>query len=138
MFKGAAGQPRRCKLDLSAATNLTSMFENATSARPETGAWDLSSVTRLERMFKGATSANPDVSAWDIGLVPVSPGSPGGAGRLGNSGPQCDVSTPGSTKEYSDFLVYLRDNNAQTVTSGGTSTYNAMARARGRHSLTRG
>jgi surface protein len=55
--------------DFSAVTSMTSMFDGAASANPDTSGWDTSSVKFMSYMFYGATSANPDTSGWDTSSV---------------------------------------------------------------------
>jgi surface protein len=55
--------------NLSSVTNMRNMFENATSANPDTSNWDVSNVTDMRRMFRDASSANPDTSNWDVSSV---------------------------------------------------------------------
>ncbi len=55
--------------DLSAVTNLSSMFRFATVANPNTSLWDVSQVTTMHSMFRSATNANPDTSNWDTANV---------------------------------------------------------------------
>jgi len=48
---------------------MSSMFEDATSANPDTSHWDTSAVRDMSYMFLGATVANPDVSGWDTSAL---------------------------------------------------------------------
>ena len=50
-------------------TDMSSMFEGATSANPDVSNWNVSSVTDMRAMFSGVTNANPDVSDWDVSAV---------------------------------------------------------------------
>jgi surface protein len=55
--------------NLSSVTNMSKMFEDATSANPDTSNWDVSSVADMSLMFAFASSANPDTSNWDVSSV---------------------------------------------------------------------
>jgi hypothetical protein len=55
--------------NLSNVTNMSLMFQDASSANPDTSNWNVSNVTNIADMFKSATSANPDVSNWDVSNV---------------------------------------------------------------------
>lgn len=55
--------------DLSAVSNTSFMFSNATAANPDVRQWKVSNVENMRRMFSRARSANPDVSQWDVSNV---------------------------------------------------------------------
>ena len=55
--------------NVSAVTNMESIFENSPQVIPDIGDWDTSAVTNMRAMFKGAAEANPDVSNWDTSSV---------------------------------------------------------------------
>jgi surface protein len=55
--------------DFSSVTDMAQMFQEATSANPDTSSWDTASVTFMAGMFNGATSANPNISGWDTSAV---------------------------------------------------------------------
>jgi len=55
--------------NLSNVTNMSIMFNRASSANPDTSNWDVSSVTNMFAMFGNTSSANPDVSNWDVSSV---------------------------------------------------------------------
>jgi surface protein len=55
--------------NLSSVTDMSYMFESASSANPNTSNWDVSNVTDMRRMFRFATVANPDTSNWDVSSV---------------------------------------------------------------------
>ena len=55
--------------NLSSVTSMRSMFNNASSANPDTSNWDVSNVTDMSLMFRNATSANPDTSNWVVSSV---------------------------------------------------------------------
>ncbi len=55
--------------DLSNVTNMSSMFNGATSANPNVSLWNTSSVTNMGGMFFNATSANPNVTSWNTSNV---------------------------------------------------------------------
>ncbi|MBB1272036.1 BspA family leucine-rich repeat surface protein [Psychromonas sp. SR45-3] len=55
--------------DLSAITDLSEMFKNATSINADLSGWDTSNVTNMSGMFNGATAFNQDISAWNTSNV---------------------------------------------------------------------
>ena len=55
--------------DLSLVTDMSDMFQRATSFDGDLSSWDVSSVTDMHRMFDGATSFNGDLSSWDVTKV---------------------------------------------------------------------
>ena len=94
----------------SAVTDMSSMFEGATSANPDVSNWDVSKVTDMTNMFNGATAADPDVSGWVVSEVTGT----GMTNMFNSSGL--------STANYDAFLINLADNNAsvENVTLGAT------------------
>ena len=99
----------------SAVTDMTSMFEGATTANPNVSNWDVSKVTNMANMFSGATLANPDVSAWVVSSVTDT-----GMTNLFNSSGL-------STANYDAFLINLADNNAsvENVALGAVGIYHS-------------
>jgi surface protein len=70
MFQDASSaNPDTSNWDVSNVTDMSYMFLNASSANPDTSNWDVSSVTYMNFMFLGASSANPDTSNWDVSSV---------------------------------------------------------------------
>ena len=55
--------------DLSAVTNLSSMFSNATAFNGDIGNWDVSTITTMNSMFQNADAFNQDISGWDVSSV---------------------------------------------------------------------
>ena len=55
--------------DVSSVTDMSNMFQRATSFDGDLSSWDVSSVTDMHRMFDGATSFNGDLSSWDVTKV---------------------------------------------------------------------
>ena len=55
--------------DLSAVTDMRSMFEGAASFNGDLSTWDVANVTTMSSMFAYATSFNGDLSAWDVANV---------------------------------------------------------------------
>ncbi len=58
--------------DLSGVTNMSGMFEGATSltaSGSSIGQWDVSGVTDMRGVFDGAESFNQDISSWDVSSV---------------------------------------------------------------------
>ena len=98
----------------SAVTDMSSMFEGATSANPDVSNWDVSKVTDMTNMFNGATAADPDVSGWVVSSVTGTGTGTGMTNMFNSSGL--------STANYDAFLINLADNNAsvENVTLGAT------------------
>ena len=55
--------------NLSSVTDMSSVFQSATIANPDTSNWNVSGVTNMDSMFRDASSTNPDVSNWDVSNV---------------------------------------------------------------------
>ncbi len=53
--------------DLSLVTDMSYMFERASSLNADLDNWDVSNVERMERMFFNATSFNGNISTWNVG-----------------------------------------------------------------------
>ena len=98
----------------SAVTDMSSMFEGATSANPDVSNWDVSKVTDMTNMFNGATAANPDVSGWVVSSVTGTGAGTGMTNMFNSSGL--------STANYDAFLINLagHDPAVSGVTLGAT------------------
>ena len=59
-MKPTAGTP-----DMSAVTNMASMFEGASSFNGDIGGWNTSSVTNMNNMFGAALDFNQDIGSWN-------------------------------------------------------------------------
>ena len=55
--------------DLSQVTDMSYMFQNATSLDGDMIGWDASNVTNMQYMFQNATSFNGDLTGWDASNV---------------------------------------------------------------------
>ena len=55
--------------DLSGVTDMSGMFQDATSFNQDISVWDVSTITNMSSMFQGATSFNQDISGWDVSNV---------------------------------------------------------------------
>ncbi|MDN5213267.1 BspA family leucine-rich repeat surface protein [Fulvivirgaceae bacterium BMA12] len=57
--------------DLSAVTDMSKMFQNATSFNQDIGRWDVSKVINMHATFHGATAFNQDIDGWDVSNVEI-------------------------------------------------------------------
>jgi surface protein len=55
--------------NVSAATNMSSMFRTTTAFNQPLSNWNVSNVTDVSLMFSGATAFNQDISAWNVSKV---------------------------------------------------------------------
>lgn len=55
--------------DVSACTDFSYMFRDATAFNQPIGEWDMGSATTLNYMFNNATSFNANLDAWDVSNV---------------------------------------------------------------------
>jgi|AntRauTorcE11897_2_1112592.scaffolds.fasta_scaffold00097_43 surface protein len=53
----------------SGITDMSTMFQSATSFSGDIGSWDVGSVTDMESMFNSAISFNSDLNSWDVSNV---------------------------------------------------------------------
>ena len=61
-------------VDTSGITDMSWLFDNASSFNQDISSWDVSNVTNMLAMFFGATSFNQDISSWDVSNVINMPG----------------------------------------------------------------
>jgi surface protein len=74
MFEGAtSANPDTSDWDTSSVTDMLGVFLNATLANPDTSGWDTSQVTNMHSMFSGATTFDQDIGSWDVGSLSVAP-----------------------------------------------------------------
>ncbi len=55
--------------DLSAVTDMSSMFYNASSLNQDIGSWDVSNVTNMQLMFFQASAFNQNLDSWNVSNV---------------------------------------------------------------------
>ena len=55
--------------DLSNVTDLSYMFDYASSFNQDISGWDVSNVTNMDGMFRSASSFNRDINGWDVSNV---------------------------------------------------------------------
>ena len=58
---------------ISDVTDMSAMFESATSFNGDIGSWDVSSVTDMSGMFYNATAFNQALSGWCVSLITTEP-----------------------------------------------------------------
>ena len=70
-FRGASDMEYSATVapDLSGVTNMTGMFEDASSFDGNLSGWNVSSVTSMDDMFAGASSFNGSLSGWNVSSV---------------------------------------------------------------------
>jgi surface protein len=55
--------------DVSNVFNMSNMFNDALSFNQDIGGWNVSSVTDMDYMFRNATSFNQDIGGWNVSSV---------------------------------------------------------------------
>ena len=63
-MNSTAGTP-----NMSAVTNMSFMFRNATSFNGDIGGWNTAQVTNMRNMFDGATAFNQEIGGWNTAQV---------------------------------------------------------------------
>ena len=108
--------------DVSAITNMDSLFLNNTVFNGDISTWDMSNVTTMYNMFDGATSFNQDISAWDLSSV-----KPYTTVTVGNNGtlPCKDYCSNGTNNEAPFESICVDGLNATTLESVGCESESA-------------
>jgi hypothetical protein len=108
--------------DVSAITNMDSLFLNNTVFNGDISTWDMSNVTTMYNMFDGATSFNQDISAWDLSSV-----KPYTTVTVGNNGtlPCKDYCSNGTNNETPLESICVDGLNATTLESVGCESESA-------------
>ena len=94
-FRGAGNLTARSDAgtpDMSSVTNMSLMFNDATSFNQDIGSWDVSQVTDMSSMFNGADAFNRDIESWDVSQVANMVGMFNGAGSFNQDIGSWDVS----------------------------------------------
>ena len=55
--------------NVSSATTLGAMFQNATAFNQDISSWNVSNVTQMNSMFRSATAFDQDISGWNVSNV---------------------------------------------------------------------
>ena len=55
--------------DVSAVTDMQSLFSGASSFNQDLSKWDVSAVTNMQFLFSGPSAFNQDLSKWDVSAV---------------------------------------------------------------------
>ena len=55
--------------DVSAITDMSLLFYNATAFNQDIGSWNVGNVQDMSNMFTGAAAFNQDISSWDVSSV---------------------------------------------------------------------
>ena len=55
--------------DVSSVTNMSNLFQSASSFNGDISSWDVSNVLLMNHMFNGASIFNGDLSSWDVSSV---------------------------------------------------------------------
>ena len=58
-------------MDVSSVTDMSDMFNGATSFDRPIGGWDVSSVTHMDYMFNGAYAFNQPIGDWNVSSVTI-------------------------------------------------------------------
>lgn len=96
--------------DLSATSNLSNTFLNATTINADLSGWDVSAVTNLTGTFRGATAFNGDVSNWNVGAVTTMNGTFRSASAFNNDISGWDVSSvTNMTSMFNGATAFDRD-----------------------------
>lgn len=61
--------------DTSSVTNMLGMFYKSAAFNSDISSWDTSKVTDMSSMFYEATAFNQDLSEWCVSLIPTKPSS---------------------------------------------------------------
>ena len=70
MFNGASTFNEDISFwDVSSVINMGTMFQNADAFNQPIGSWNVSSVTDMSRMFYSADAFNQDISSWNVSSV---------------------------------------------------------------------
>ncbi len=71
MFRGCSNLtiPASDAPDLTNATNMGFMFNDAVNFNSDIGHWDVSTITDMNNMFRNAIAFNQDIGAWNVGNV---------------------------------------------------------------------
>jgi len=70
MFNGATAFNQDISTwDVSVVTNMRAMFDDAHTFSQDLSTWDVSAVTDMRWMFSGASSFNQELKSWDVSAV---------------------------------------------------------------------
>ena len=109
--------------DVSAVTNMWSIFSSARTFNADLSKWDVSAVTTMEGLFAGAESFNQDVSKWDVSAVTDMRAMFSGASAFNQDLSKWDVSAVTNMAD----MFYLARAFSQDLSNWDVSSVTAMS-----------
>ena len=79
--------------DVSDVTNMSNLFQSASSFNGDISSWDVSNILLMNHMFNGASIFNGDLSSWDVSSVTNMGAMFSGAGSFNGDLSSWDVSS---------------------------------------------
>ena len=114
--------------NVTAITDMSSLFSGKSSFNSNIGNWDVSNVTNMDSMFQNANNFNQDISSWDVSSVTVMTNMFEGADALSDDN-QCAIHTAFSTNSNwpYDWQEYCPPLMVTSVEITGTSGYRFLS-----------
>jgi len=104
--------------DLSRVTDMSQMFESASTFNQDLSSWDVSSVTSMNFMFRYARAFNGDLSNWDVSSVTHMSFMFGGTDAFNQDLSSWDVSSViDMVRMFQDALAFNGDLSSWVVSS---------------------
>ncbi|WP_422106258.1 BspA family leucine-rich repeat surface protein [Winogradskyella sp.] len=126
MFEGASSMNGAIGLwDVSSVATMESMFESAVSFNQNIGSWDLSNVINARGMFANATSFNQDIGDWNVSNVNDMHHMFNGASSFDQNIGNWDISSMTSMDDMFDGVTLSTDNYEAILNGWSTLDENA-------------